>query len=126
MGFWNNLFRKGEEPEQNYLDEALGDLTWNEDTESWDGEHNGIRFGVSYDHEKRPKEGALIYAREIVLNDDWYTNILNKAKEMALREYPESYRDEINSLCIKSLCFFDSERLHIQFFENDDEPWWFG
>lgn len=126
MGIWKNLFKRGEEPELQIVDNVLGELTWNEDRESWDGLYNGIRFGVSYEYEKFPKKETVDHARKIVLDENWTTDAIARIKEMALAEYPASYREEISTLTIRTLCFFDHERLHIQMFDNDDEPWWFA
>ena len=126
MSFWKNLFKKGEEPVLEYNDTVLGKLTWNEDRESWDGIHNDIRFGVNYDYEKEPKEDVLAYARKVVLDDEWSIGALKRIKEIAIQEYSSDFHQEVNELTIKMLCFFDNERLHIQLYENDNEPWWFA
>ena len=126
MGFWSSLFKKREEPVAVFHDEVLGDLKWSDDTEAWEGEHNGVVFELSYDDEKTPKIAVINYARNIVLNDDWYTSALNKTIEIALRERPESQHKVIRELTIRNLCFFDHERLFIQFYIENNEPWWFA
>jgi hypothetical protein len=122
----NNLGKKGEEPVQIYSDEILGELLWNEDCESWVGTYDGLKFDISYDYEKTPGYDVLEHARKYITDKNWLAKTLEEAKQHALNAYPASFREEINSLTFKKLCFFDHERLHIQFFEDDNEPWWFA
>lgn len=126
MGFWSRLFKKSEEPVEVFHDELLGDLKWSDDSEAWEGKRNDVVFGLSYDYEKTPKVEVINYARKVVLDDDWYVTALNKAIEIVLRERPKNLHAEIRQLSIRNLCFFDHERLFIQFYVEDDEPWWFA
>jgi hypothetical protein len=126
MGFWKKLFRKGETPDPVVVDETLGNLKWNQDIESWEGCFNGLKFGVAYDYERTPKKGCLEYAKKIVTDEEWIKNTLQSVKQKAIAEYPKDYHKEIELLVFKYLNFFDHERLFIQFYESDDEPWWFA
>jgi len=126
MGFLNGLFKKGEKPEKVISDEVLGELVWEDDCEAWAGSYNGLKFDIGYDYEKMPKQGVLEHARKLITDLKWLSGTLELAKNKALNEYPPEYKEEINRLVFKKMCFFNHERLHIQFYENDDEPLWFA
>jgi hypothetical protein len=44
MGFFSDLFKKGEDPVATYNDPQLGLMSWSEDEEGWVGEYKQKRL----------------------------------------------------------------------------------
>src|SRR5579872_7423659 len=98
MGFFSNLFKKGEEPEQTCSDDVLGPLQWSADDEAWFGEHQGRRFSLSYELTKTPQEELRVFAREFLSDLAWLDSTLDEAKRSAKDEFEKFYAGEIEGL----------------------------
>ena len=106
MGLFSNLFKKGEDPEQQYTDAVLGAMSWSEDDEAWFGEHNGIKFGLAYEWTKTPANALVAYAREVLLDTDWLTSSLAAAKKHAKEGRDAAYAAEVDSLTFERIHFY--------------------
>jgi hypothetical protein len=86
-----------EEPMPEFVDPVLGAMNWNEDDETWIGEHNGFRFALSYERKREPTWAVIEYARETLANPQWLNDGLARAKAAAARDFVQYYLDEVNS-----------------------------
>jgi len=50
--------------------------------------------------------------------------VLNSCKESAIKKYPAKRHEEIRNLKLKRICYQGNNMILIQFFEQDDEPFW--
>ena len=124
MGFLNRFFKKGEDPEGKYVDPLLGTLLWDEDDESWIGENKNFKFLISYEGKSKPSQEILTYAQSTLLNNDWLEGMLTTCKNSAIETYPVKMHEEIKNLKYERICYQGNNMILIQFFENDDQPFW--
>jgi len=106
MGFFANLFKKGEDPDKLCSDELLGLMKWSEDDEAWFGEYNGAKFSVAYDGLQKPSVEVVAYAREVLGDPGWLASTLAEAKSAAKRERGDFYHSEIDSLSFGEIHFY--------------------
>src|SRR5215471_11174306 len=98
MGFFSELFKKGEEPQPSYTDGVLGSMSWSQDDEAWFGEYNGQKFSLAYERTAAPPDALIAYARDVLDDSAWLASTLAEAKERAKRECGASYQAEIGGL----------------------------
>jgi hypothetical protein len=106
MGFFSELFKKGEEPQRSYTDAVLGSMTWSQDDEAWFGQFGAKKFSLAYERMKTPPDLLLTYAREVLSDSAWLASSLAEAKEGAKREYGEFYLAEIEILTLGRIRFY--------------------
>ena len=106
MGFFSNLFKKGDEPTRQYSDAVLGTMQWCEDAESWLGEYRGTKFSLAYDGAVSPAGKLIAYAIDILADRQWLESSLANAKREARREYGDFYQSEIDSLAFGEIHFY--------------------
>ena len=98
MGFFSDLFKKGEDPEASCFDEVLGEMNWSEDDEAWAGQFNGHEFVLAYEYESKPIGPLVVYARQVMGDPAWLEATLFEAKKKAEDYYGKQYMSEISSL----------------------------
>lgn len=106
MGFFSELFKKGEEPQQSFTDGVLGSMTWSQDDEVWFGQYSGKKFSLAYEWTKTPPEALITYAREVLNNSAWLASNLAEAKERAKQKCGDSYVAEIDALTWGRIHFY--------------------
>lgn len=106
MGFFSELLKKGEEPQQSFTDAVLGSMTWSKDDEAWFGQHGGKNFSLAYEWTKTPPEELSTYAREVLNDSAWLASSLAEAKERAVEQCGDFYRAEIEALTWGRIHFY--------------------
>jgi hypothetical protein len=106
MGFFSDLFKKGEDPERLCTDAVLGPMKWSDDDEAWFGEHNGRKFSLAYEWTKTPPDALVTYAREALHDTDWLASSFTAAKERAKEERGAPYAAEVDSLSFGRIHFY--------------------
>jgi hypothetical protein len=106
MGFFSELFKKGEEPQHSYTDSVLGLMTWSQEDDAWFGQVRGREFSLAYERAKTPTESLLAYAREVLGDAPWLASSLAEAKERAKRECGSFYVAELDALMLGRIHFY--------------------
>lgn len=106
MGFFSDLFKKGEEPQPSYTDGVLGAMTWSPEEEAWCGQYRGQQFSLAYEWTKTPPDALISYAREALHDPGWLAASLAEAKARARQECGDSYQAEIESLALGQIHFY--------------------
>jgi hypothetical protein len=98
MGFFKNLFEKGEDPVRTFEDPTLGHMEWSKDDDAWIGTYNGFRFALSYARKATPTPRVLAYAKDVLGDAGWLASTLEVEKKVWLSNVPPSGKEEVAGL----------------------------
>lgn len=106
MGIFSSLFKKSDPPNKSWSDEVLGSTVWSDDEEEWQGEFNGLRFGIAYSHESEPSADVVEFTREVMNDLKWLEDVLQHQKMEAKKTIKQELWTEIDALRIELVSFW--------------------
>ena len=127
MKFFRRFFKPKEAPEPRIEIDNIGPLDWDQESEYWVGEYNGLRFSIAYDGLSRPEESLSSLVTKTLTNPKFPQNFMHKISDIAKSQYGVEKHTEIDALTPQDIVFQSPKFILIQFFGPDDnEPFWFA
>jgi len=127
MQFIKRLFKKKEAPALKIELTHVGTIGWDEESEYWVGNYNGLKFSVAYDGLSHPEEELSSTVTKTLTNPKFPEEAMIKIRKLAKSQYSEERHKEIDRLEPQDIVFQSPNFILIQFFgPEDSEPFWFA